>query len=310
MTPTVLVSGAGGFVGREVLRRLTAQGVTATGLDLGDGPPGVPCRRGDATSFADVARAVRASGADTILALAALLPDATEGDPYRAATVNPAAAATAAEVARVLGLRRVVFASTIAVHGDQRGGEAVDEESPVRPNSLYGWSKAMAEAALARFREQGVDAVSLRLGFVFGPGRLRGVGAWADRFVADAVHSGRSHIPCRPEQEFLYSYVGWVADALAALALADRPEHAVYHSGGLTVTARDLAVALADAVPGTTTTFDADAAPLPFVTRADGSRLAALMGRSHPPLAACMTDHRDRVMVHIHDRSAVQGRTS
>ena len=69
------------------------------------------------------------------------------------------------EAARQQGVKRVVFASSNHVTGYYRQDEVIDARDPVRPDGLYGVSKAFGEN-LSRFYfdRHGIETVCLRIG--------------------------------------------------------------------------------------------------------------------------------------------------
>ena len=69
------------------------------------------------------------------------------------------------EAARKQGVKRVVFASSNHVTGYYRQDEVIDARNPVRPDGLYGVSKAFGEN-LSRFYfdRYGIETVCLRIG--------------------------------------------------------------------------------------------------------------------------------------------------
>jgi len=68
--------------------------------------------------------------------------------------------------------RRLIYLSTSGVYGD-RGGAWVNEESPPRPQSDRARRRLAAEEAVRRFaRQEGMEAVVLRVGGIYGDGRL------------------------------------------------------------------------------------------------------------------------------------------
>jgi len=72
------------------------------------------------------------------------------------------------EAARKHGVRRVLFASSNHVTGFYRQDEVIDADAPVRPDGLYGVSKAFGES-LARFYfdRHGIETACLRIGSSF-----------------------------------------------------------------------------------------------------------------------------------------------
>ncbi|MDI9332802.1 MAG: NAD(P)-dependent oxidoreductase [Cytophagales bacterium] len=72
------------------------------------------------------------------------------------------------EGARVHGVRRVVFASSNHAIGFHKQGEILDSDSPQRPDSYYGLSKAYGEnMAQFYFNRYGIETVSIRIGSSF-----------------------------------------------------------------------------------------------------------------------------------------------
>jgi nucleoside-diphosphate-sugar epimerase len=135
--------------------------------DLHEPPAGVECDEPILADMTDLAAAERAlSGAQAVLHLA--------GNPAPSATwaeVRPAnvdATFNVFEAARRHGVRKVVFASTNHVMGYYALERLfpIDTRAPIRPDSLYGVSKAFGEA-LARYYSDtfGMSMICLRIGW-------------------------------------------------------------------------------------------------------------------------------------------------
>ena len=72
------------------------------------------------------------------------------------------------EAARKNGVKRIVFASSNHVTGFYRQDEVIDTRDPVRPDGLYGLSKAFGEnLAQLYWNRYGVETASLRIGSSF-----------------------------------------------------------------------------------------------------------------------------------------------
>ncbi len=170
----VLVTGAGGFIGRALVRDLFAAAYDVRGLvrretELRDGV--------EIRLVADAAEAAERDGAleniDVVIHLAARVHRTDEtGDEFVDRYVEDNATATRrlAVAAARGGVERLIFVSTAKVHGDG-GDQPYTEDHPTRPDDAYGISKLRAEQALAEVRaETGLATVVLRPPLVYGPG--------------------------------------------------------------------------------------------------------------------------------------------
>jgi nucleoside-diphosphate-sugar epimerase len=182
----VLVTGAGGFVGRALVRRLLREGLDGRVLrrlvvaDLAlAGLPGdarLRCVEGSIAEPAVVARAL-AEPVDVVFHLASVPGGASERDPALSRAVNLDATQHLLDRLRGQGgAPRLVFASTVAVYGDPLPPR-VDEDTPARPALTYGAHKLASEILIAdATRRNGVRGLSLRLpGVVARPGDASGL---------------------------------------------------------------------------------------------------------------------------------------
>ena len=171
----VLVIGGAGFVGSVLNPKLLDRGYGVTVMDsllYGDDGvrdlydrPGFVFRPGDLRSVEDIVRAAR--DADAIVHLGGIAGDpACDLDEDLTVEVNLAATRTVAEVARGLGIQRLVFASSCSVYGASDG--LLDEESPVAPVSTYARTKMQSEELLRVLTDREFAPVSLRFGTFYG----------------------------------------------------------------------------------------------------------------------------------------------
>jgi UDP-glucose 4-epimerase len=174
--PRVAVTGATGFLGRELLRLLVDRGISVRAVTRGPTvpTPGVSWVQADIRDAAQLA--VAFSGVEAVFHLAAHVHDLrsrNDGAQQQAITFGGTVAMLSA--AEQVGARHVILVSSLAVYGPI-GGAAVDESHPCRPNTPYGIAKLQAETALADFaRRTGTFGASIRASMMYGvpsPGNL------------------------------------------------------------------------------------------------------------------------------------------
>jgi dihydroflavonol-4-reductase len=172
----VLVTGATGFVGAAVTRRLVEEGrpVRVLVRDRGKleslGLAVVDVVDGDITDRTVMDRAL--DGVDAVLAIAATFREPNLSDErYRA--VNIEAVRILLELARTHAVRRIVHCSTVGIHGNVQGPPAT-EASPVVPDGIYEETKAEGDRLARDLGQQlGLEVIVLRPTPVYGPGDTR-----------------------------------------------------------------------------------------------------------------------------------------
>lgn len=185
----VVVTGANGFVGREITKMLLARGDTVTGVDTGANqiPLGAKAVSGDLGDrrIRDLALA---DGIDALIHLATVPGGAAETDPVASRWVNvDAMYDLLLESASKRPGVRVVYASSIAVFGDPLPSH-VDDLTPLNPKMIYGGHKAMMEHAVAMFSNRGlIDGVTLRLPGILA--RPKGPSGLKSAFMSDMFHA-------------------------------------------------------------------------------------------------------------------------
>lgn len=146
---TILVTGARGMIGSRLVRALLEKGHTVVGIDRSKdsfAADGYTHREADLADRETLRRIVEEYGVDRVIHLAALAH--TEGvedlswERYRRVNVEGSESVFAAA-----GDRPVLFISTVDVYGFYDGKAPVNGDSPIRPVSKYGKSKALAEEA-------------------------------------------------------------------------------------------------------------------------------------------------------------------
>lgn len=216
---SILVTGANGFVGRELcldaLRRgLHVRGATRTACELPEGAESAVV--GSVDGETDWTTALR--GIDVVIHLAArvhVMKEAAADPLAEFIRVNLHGTERLARQAASTGVTRLVYVSSIKVNGERTGdGRPFSENDIPAPQDAYGISKWQAEQALHRIaRETGIEVVIVRPPLVYGPGvkgnfiRLLGAVDKGVPLPFAAIDNKRSLI-----------YVGNLADALLLCA--------------------------------------------------------------------------------------------
>jgi len=188
--PPILITGASGFIGGEMARRLAERGRRILALDLPDRPishlsrPGIEIVRGDVTSREDCDRAASLAAGGAVVHCAALMGGSLPRD--EAMRINASGTGTLASAASAAGAKRFVYVSSVTIHG-MPAISGVDESHPSVSIGLpYADSKIAAEAALTSLHDAGsIDLTILRPGDVYGPR----AGEWVVKLV-EALRGG------------------------------------------------------------------------------------------------------------------------
>lgn len=166
----VAVTGAAGFIGKPLVKRLVSDGHEVTVLvrrEQIEPARAVAVVTGDVRDEIAVERAVR--GAEVVYHLARAKGHGA-APASEVQSTNVTGTAVVADVSARSGTRLLVNCSSTAVYGNRIPGVLIDENTALRPDSAYGRSKAAAEALLqARVRE-GFSIVIARITSVLGPG--------------------------------------------------------------------------------------------------------------------------------------------
>jgi nucleoside-diphosphate-sugar epimerase len=193
---TIIVTGAGGFVGRQLVRRLLDAGQTVVGMDSAAGgiPAGARAVTGDIASPTVRTEALR-GGCRAFVHLATVPGGAAEADPAASRRINIDAMYDLLDEAKAVGnCPRIIYASSIAVFGDPLPAAGVDDSTPLAPRMIYGGHKAMMEVAVTMMHHRGeIEGISVRLPGILA--RPKGPSGMKSAFMSDLFHALRGGEP-------------------------------------------------------------------------------------------------------------------
>jgi len=255
----ILVTGACGWLGAEIVRTLLARGdqvvatdlaISPAALALADTEPKLRTAAVDLGEWHQVLRLFEAHKPDAVIHAAAIVGVIQAADiPIKALRVNVEGSINLFEAMRLQGVKRVVHISTEETYGDFLT-PLIDEDHPQRPVSVYGVTKLAAEHyGRVYSRDHGLECVNVRTCWVYGPHlpRLR-----VPRTFIEAALRGE---PCHLAEggELAVDQV-YISDTVAGVLLAlDKPRHRFdsYNiATGEAPTIADVAEAVNRAVPG------------------------------------------------------------
>lgn len=196
----ILVTGATGYVGGEIVRLLLDRGEDVTGLGRTIPDGNMPFVQADLADAEALSRALEGRALDVIIHTASLPGDT--GDPTQMVRVNVNGCQNLLEFARKVAVKRFVLSSSISAYEWYPATKfsppdrmPVDEEHPCRPRDMYSTTKRIQELlAMTYYHQYDLPATALRLTAVVGP-RGRGGGRGWREFAEKLAEGKRVQIP-------------------------------------------------------------------------------------------------------------------
>ncbi len=189
---TTLVTGGAGYIGSHTVRLLTSQGrdvVVLDSLELGDRSriPGIPFVEADIADERAIEKACRKYGVQDVIHFAAYkaVGESME-QPLRYYNNNVAGSIALVHALLANGVERIVFSSSAAVYGNP-DHVPVNEDAPLRPESVYAETKVHVERFLTSCNAIGLRSVSLRY--------FNAAGASADSSIGENWDMSQNLIP-------------------------------------------------------------------------------------------------------------------
>lgn len=238
---TFLITGGTGFIGSSIARRLTARGENVVLYDLypnldliRDITSEVEIVRGDVLDPLRLAATIETHKIDHMIHLAYLLTSASKENPLMAIRVNLEGTNNAFNAAAILNLKRVVYASSIALYApsSRYPQQPVDEDALLKPESLYGACKAFDEVLSQYYSNNGLDVIGLRPTWVYGARVSGGLIGELNNLIKKPALGQPAPLPSSWRKSKIdWIYIEDVADAFVAACYAERPRHTIFNLG-------------------------------------------------------------------------------
>lgn len=295
---TLLVVGGAGFIGRRMIPLLVARGESVVCADINPtaaapvfAPLGDAVRmvRADVTQFDDMVRLVADVKPKTLVNLSYFI--GSDMPPHLATKLNVVGMDNCFEAARLGEVQHTVFASSLAVSGQQKNfGERLVNEDDAKHGTLqYAVNKIFNEFQAQDYREKyGMTITCVRPANVTGPDKVDG----SVDHVRCMVLPARGEPVRFPHADTVRCpiHVDDIAEVFARVATKDKPNHPIYNSGGHTISMGDLAKIVREYLPDAQISFDHETGgkDLSGNYLIDNTRLVEEFGLQYPPF-------RDRV---------------
>lgn len=222
-----LVTGAAGFIGSEVAKKILERGdkvVTIDNLSTGKKdhiPEGVEFIFGN-TYDTDIIKSLEGRKFDAIYHIAGQSGGVTcWDDPVYDLDSNVTSTLLLLDYAKRTGCKKFIYASTMSVYGDENPCP-VKEDDCIKPKSFYAVGKNASEHYMRIYSEEfGIKCTALRLNNTYGPGQnmenlLQGM---VSIFIAQAIND--KHILVMGDKNRYRDFV-YIDDTVNAFLLAEK----------------------------------------------------------------------------------------
>jgi nucleoside-diphosphate-sugar epimerase len=295
---TFLVTGAHGFIGAWIVKRLLAIDARVVIFDQSSDPRRLrlimsddeiaraTLITGDITEADALSPIIEKFGVTHLIHLAGLQVPICKANPRLGAMVNVLGTINVFEAARRASdsIQKVVYASSAAVFGVMDEERPLTEGDAANPATHYGaFKRCNEDNARVYCLDHGVNSVGLRPLTIYGVGRDFGLTSDPTKAMKATVVGRRFHMRFGGRTDF--QYVADTADIFIRAATSDLVGAHVFNLHGETVHVADIVAEIEWVWPDTTITFADE--PLSIPAEMDDSAIRAALGElPSTPLAA------------------------
>jgi nucleoside-diphosphate-sugar epimerase len=266
----IMVMGGSGLFGRKTVEALLKDKDVKTVISLDTAPPPLwfiktikkyagkfHYARGNVTELEDILNPMKQYAIDRLINWAFIMVTELQGEPRLVTKVNVIGMSNAFEAAKIMGAKRVVYASSETVYGPQAmyGMREVTEDDQTNPTHSYAVCKLYAEIMAGQYqRLYGMSFTGLRPTIGYGHGGRSPAQYWSDMpsncavgkpFAMEGDGNGLASLVAADD----------VAEFTRILIKADASPHPVYNVGGPPQSPRDLAKVIKKYIPDAKITF-------------------------------------------------------
>ncbi|HWW74344.1 MAG TPA: NAD-dependent epimerase/dehydratase family protein [Pyrinomonadaceae bacterium] len=286
-----LVTGAHGFIGAWVVKRLLGGGARVLLFDRDADPRRLrlimseeevaraAVVTGDITEPTALPPLIEAFGVSRVIHLAGLQVPTCRAEPRLGALVNVVGTVNVFDAARVSGgrVKKIVYASSAAVFGTGEDGRAVSERDEPHPSTHYGvFKRANEGSARVYYLDHGLSSVGLRPLTVYGVGRDFGLTSDPTKAMKAAVVGLPFRIRFGGRTDF--QYVADTADIFIRAAVSDLEGAHVFNLHGETVAIADVVAEIERVRPSARGRITFDETPLAIPSEFDDAAVRRALG--------------------------------
>ena len=173
-----LITGGNGLIGASLTRTIIDSGERPVVIDIAPVHPILKqwesrfaYFQGSVDNLPELLNIIKKESIDTIFHLGGMLSMPSEKKPWASFQANVVGTFAVMEAARLEGVEKVIYSSTIATYSKDIRSDVIDDFTLQRPTTMYGATKVFGEL-LGRVyaRKYGIDFRGVRFPSVVGPG--------------------------------------------------------------------------------------------------------------------------------------------
>ena len=306
----ILVIGGNGFFGRKLVIRLLSDEAVSSVISMDVATPSerfirfaaefgdkFHSVRGDVSQLEDILSVMKSFSVQKVVNFAYLMSRETENMPRLTAKINVLGMCNVFEAARLLGVSRVVYPSSVVVYGLQSeyGDREVTEDDTPHPSTAYGITKQLNELMAAKYSARyNMSIIGLRPGFGFGHGRrAAGVSQRFSDIVSLPATGKPVHIQVKPSRSYTLICSEDIAEFTRILLHAKSPKCNMYNMAGPATNLAQIANQVREYIPDAKIEFGYESGDFgqPSPTRISMVKSKEEFGFSLTPLGKIVLTH-------------------